>query len=134
VGGALLKERCRNGLKRRRLPVPILLGVIAIIIAVAGSTVAVSTAKKKKKTTAVSYVTQAVALPAQTTNNGIFEEQVDCPGGTQVLGGGITIAQTEQLDPAMSESGPRGNGWHVATDLDITTPQPATLTAICFRK
>jgi hypothetical protein len=111
-----------------------LLGVVAIIIAVAGSTVAVSTAKKKKKSSPIVYVNQAATLPPQTTNNGVFEGQVNCPGGTSVVGGGITINQTEQLDPTVSESGPQGNGWHVATDLDITTPQPATLSAICLRR
>jgi hypothetical protein len=127
--------------KRRRVSLPLLLAVVAIIVAVAGSTVGVSVAKKKKKKAPVvpphfasmTRVVQPVTLPAQGTNNGIFEFQLDCPAGTSVTGGGLTIAQTEQLDPVLSESAPEGNGWHVAGDIDITTPQPATVTALCLR-
>jgi hypothetical protein len=121
---------------RRRFSPAFVLAIIALIIAVAGSSVAVSSAKKKKKpvhVASITAVTQAVTLPPQTTNAGVGEFQIDCPAGTQVSGGGLTINQTELLDPVLSESGPQGNGWHVATDLDINTAQPATLTALCFR-
>lgn len=122
---------------RRRFSPAFVLAILALIIAVAGSSVAVSSAKKKKKPAphlvSTTRVDQPVTLPPQGTNNGVFEFQVDCPAGTSVTGGGLTINQTEQLDPVLSESGPQGNGWHVAGDLDITTAQPATITVLCLR-
>jgi hypothetical protein len=119
---------------KRRLSPALLLSVIAVVIAVVGSSVAVSTAKKKKKVNPISYVTKPVTAPPQATNDGVFEDQIDCPAKTKVVGGGLTLSQTEPLDPIISESGPLGNGWHVAGDNDTTTAQPGTLTAVCFKK
>ena len=122
----------------RSTPRPgLVLGVVAIVIALAGTSLAgesatvSSTAAKAK----VSQVVQQLSIPPQSTNEGKVEATVNCPSGTQVVGGGATFASGTPLtvDVRLFESGPQANGWHVRYDNEQNTARSATVAALCLK-
>jgi hypothetical protein len=115
----------------------LVLGVVAIVIALAGTSLAgdrqTHPAAVKNK---VSPVVQQLSIPPQSTNEGKVEATVNCPSGTQVVGGGATFASGTPLtvDVRLFESGPQGNGWHVRYDNDQNTARSASVAALCLQK
>ena len=114
----------------------LVLGVVAIVIALAGTSLAGDSARTAAQVrTQVSQVVQQLSIPPQSTNEGKVEATVNCPSGTKVVGGGATFASGTPLtvDVRLLESGPQGNGWHVRYDNDQNTARSATVAALCLK-
>ena len=91
--------------------------------------------KKPKARTAIQQVQQPVSVPPQATNAGVIEQNVSCPTGTTIVGGGARFDPTIPLTSGIElfESGPAGNGWHVRWNNDTNTPQPGAVLARCIK-
>jgi hypothetical protein len=119
----------------------LVLGVVAIVIALAGTSLAgdktrTHPAGSVKKSIKTLPAVQQLSIPPQSTNEGKVEATVNCPSGYgQVVGGGATFASGTPLtvDARLVESGPQGRGWHVRYDNDQNTARSATVTALCLR-
>ena len=115
----------------------LVLGVVAVVIALAGTSLAGDSARTAAQVrTQVSQVVQQLSIPPQSTNEGKVEATVNCPSGYgQVVGGGATFASGTPLtvDVRLFESGPQGNGWHVRYDNDQNTARSATVAALCLK-
>ncbi|MGC1801404.1 MAG: hypothetical protein WA701_13550 [Solirubrobacterales bacterium] len=121
----------------------LVLGVVAIVIALAGTSLAgdktrTHPAGSVKQSIKTLPAVQQLSIPPQSTNEGKVEATVNCPSGYgQVVGGGATFASGTPLtvDARLIESGPnpQGHGWHVRYDNDQNTARSATVTALCLR-
>jgi hypothetical protein len=122
----------------------LVLGVVAIVIALAGTSLAGDSARTARSVEPkVSQVVQQLNIPPQSTNEGKVEATVNCPArsnpegvaGTRVVSGGATFAAGTPLtvDVQLLESGPQGNGWHVRYDNDQNTARSATVVALCLQ-
>ncbi|MGA6947366.1 MAG: hypothetical protein WBZ00_06380, partial [Solirubrobacterales bacterium] len=117
----------------------LVLGVVAIVIALAGTSLAgdktrTHPAGSVKQSIKTLPAVQQLSIPPQSTNEGKVEATVNCPSGYgQVVGGGATFASGTPLtvDARLIESGPnpQGHGWHVRYDNDQNTARSATVTA-----
>jgi hypothetical protein len=83
----------------------------------------------------VQQVSQTVTLPPNTTNAGLAQFDVACPGGTKLVGGGARFLPGAPLDTNIElfESGPIGNSWHVRFNNDSAIAQSALVSASCLR-
>jgi hypothetical protein len=112
-----------------------LIAVIALVFALAGTAVAAKTLGlsalsngAKNKTVGVgklTYVTTTIPIPANTTT----PVQANCPAGLRVIGGGVKWATLPAPDTVITDSHPTTTGWggHVYSGINNT----ATTTAIC---
>jgi hypothetical protein len=92
--------------------------------------------RRAKALSKVKTVTKQLVLPPQSTDNGVAQIDVACPGGTKVTGGGAEFAPNTPLSTNIElfESGPRGNGWHARLNSGEATSQAVAVTALCLRK
>ena len=119
----------------------LVLGVVAIVIALAGTSLAgdktrTHPAGSVKQSIKTLPAVQQLSIPPQSINEGKVEATVNCPSGYgQVVGGGATFASGTPLtvDARLIESGPQGRGWHVRYDNDQNTARSATVAALCLR-
>jgi hypothetical protein len=130
-------------LSRRPSPAMII-AIVALIAALAGTAVAGGgflTKKKFKKSAVrgpVQYITTNASVPNATGNDSYQAVSATCPAGTKVVGGGIKIPDFPPGDGDVyaDDSYPTATGWagHVSNfDNDSPTPfgTTATTTAIC---
>lgn len=121
---------------RLRRPSPaMIVGIVAIVVATAGTSVAAINLSKlsdgaKDKTVGVgklTYVTVSQAIPANTT----VPVSANCPTGLKVIGGGIKWTTLPAIDTVTTDSHPAAAGWagHVYSGINNT----ATTTAICAK-
>jgi hypothetical protein len=117
----------------------LVLGAVAVVIALAGTSIAGEKAQTAAKPTVkakVTRVTQVGVLPPQSSGNGILDQVVNCPNGTTVVGGGVldTRPPGSNLAPlAQNTDGPFGNGWRVQIDNDTNDTVQVSISAICLK-
>ena len=112
-----------------------IVAVVALILALAGSAVAAGqiglgalTDGAKNKTVGVgklTYVTNTVTPPAgqDTTVSAL------CPAGLHVIGGGVKVADT--VNDFIDDTYPTVSGWSAVVDIGNNGTHVATVTAIC---
>src|SRR4051794_39573888 len=142
MGGFMTK------LIRRRPSAAMIVAIIALVVALAGTAVA---AKKlglgslspsaKKKTVGVGklrYVTETKTIPGGGSPNGInVPVSATCPSGPHVIGGGIKVPEPAPApgndNIYIADSSPTTTGWAGRVDnyASSTLPATATTTAIC---
>lgn len=134
----------------KKLPSPgVVLGTLALIVAVSGSSIAIVQAQNGKQDTlrtriggATKQVTQTVTLLPQATNNGISDHTVTCPANAK-LGPGVAYSggvvdtrppdNTRNLAPLSQQtSGPSGTGaWLFQFDNDSAVELQVQLRVLC---
>src|SRR5687767_10166346 len=119
---------------RKKISPGVVLGVVAIAIALGGTSIAGPgnpVSSVKVKTAEV-----PVTLPADLgPNQGRVETTATCPKKTKVVGGGVLVNSGPELDDQdFLESGPIGNNaWLVVIDNGEPTTIPATVYAKCLK-
>ncbi len=97
----------------------LVLAAVALVVALGGTSVAGGGAQTSAKAIAkVNQVNQSITVPPQSSNVGVLEATVNCPNGTTVVGGGVTLPSgtpATATDMFVAESGPAGNGWRFAS-------------------
>ena len=122
----------------RRRPSPaMLLAVVAVVLALAGTAVAASgislgalTNGAKNKTVGVgrlTYVNTTTNIPFATTT----QVTANCPAGLQVIGGGVKWGTPVAPNTVVTESGPSTTGWSARVYSEKPGGNTATTTAIC---
>ncbi len=78
---------------------------------------------------------QLVVLPPNTTDNGVAEFDVACPGGTKLVGGGARFlpGTATNTDIELFESGPNGSSWHARFNNNTLVSQTVEVSASCLR-
>jgi hypothetical protein len=118
---------------RRRLPSPaIVIAIIALIAALAGTAIAggVLTTKKFKNQAVRGPVTYATAVAIVPPNqSGGVSVASTCPGNTKVIGGGIKV--TTDADQFVNDSHPTATGWGGTVFNFGNLNLQAFVTAIC---
>jgi hypothetical protein len=121
---------------RLRRPTPALIvAIVAIVVATAGTIFAAITLNKlsegaKDKTIGVgklTYVTVTQAIPATT----VTPVSANCPTGLRIIGGGIKWGTTPVATNSVIDSHPATAGW--AGHAYSTIANTATTTAICAK-
>ena len=121
----------------------LVLGVVAIVIALAGTSLAGDKTRThpagsvKRVDHDLARLVQQLSIPPQSTNEGKVEATVNCPSGTPC---GRWRSYVRLRHPANGRRpacrvGPgnsQGNGWHVRYDNDQNTARSATVTALCL--
>ncbi|MGA9634358.1 MAG: hypothetical protein WBQ41_03860, partial [Solirubrobacterales bacterium] len=123
------------------------LGLIALVVAVGGSSFAIAqTGKKETLRTrlggATQLVVQNVALLPQTQNKGISDFTVSCPSSSKLgpgvaIGGGVIDLRPPQdtrnmLPLSQKTDGPEGTGaWLFQFDNDTNDALPVQLRVLC---
>jgi hypothetical protein len=121
-------------LLRRRPSAAMLVAVIALVAALAGTAVAGGgfLTKKKFKNQAVrgpvTYATSTGAVPDTGFGPAGAHVSASCPTGTHVLGGGIKLANNEH--EFVNDSYPTTTGWAGTVNADAAG-LTATVTAVC---
>jgi len=133
---------------KRQLSPGVVLGLIAIVVAVGGSSFAIAQGGDNTLRTrfggATKAVVQNVTLLPQATNNGISDHTVTCPSNAK-LGSGVAIAGgvidprppdvNRQMSPlAQKTDGPSPTGtsaWLFEFDNDTATALPVQLRVLC---
>ncbi len=132
---------------KRHLSPGLVLGLIAIVIAVGGSSFAIAqTGKKETLRTrfggATQQVVQSVNLLPATTNNGVSDFTVTCPSSSKLgpgvaIGGGVIDTRppdaTRNLVPLEEKTdGPAGtSAWLFEFDNDTNVALPVELRVLC---
>ena len=90
---------------------------------------------KPKARTSIQQVSQQVQLPAQATNAGVVESNLNCPGGTTIVGGGVRFDPSvpSNANIELFESGPAGNGWHARWNNNAAAVQPVSINVDCIK-
>jgi hypothetical protein len=133
----------------RRRPSPaMIVAVIALVAALAGTAVAAGgisvsdfTKKTKQKTVGVgklTYVVTTKTIPGGGNPDGInVPVSATCPSGLHVIGGGIKVPEPASPpnndDIFLADSYPTATGWAGRVDnyASASNPATATTTAIC---
>jgi hypothetical protein len=132
---------------KRHLSPGLVLGLIALIVAVGGSSFAIAQSAKKGTLRtrfggATQQVVQTVNLLPQTNNNGIVDFTVTCPSSSK-LGAGVAIGggvidprppdSTRNMQPLNQKTdGPKGtNAWLFEFDNDTNVALPVELRVLC---
>ena len=132
---------------KRHLSPGLVLGLIALVVAVGGSSFAIAqTSKKETLRTrfggATQQVVQTVTLLPQATNNGVSDHTVTCPSNPK-LGQGVAIAggvidprapdNTRNFAPLSQKTdGPSGtNAWLFQFDNDSAQELQVQLRVLC---
>jgi hypothetical protein len=140
-GGTMIRR-----LKQHLSP-GLVLGLIAIVVAVGGSSFAIAqTSKQETLRTrfggATQLVVQNVALLPQTQNNGISEHTVNCPSSSKLgpgvaIGGGVIDTRppldSRNMGPLSQKTdGPMGTGaWLFQFDNDTNVELQVQLRVLC---
>ena len=134
------------GRLKRHLSPGLVLGLIAIVVAVGGSSFAIAQSGNETLRTrfggATQQVVQAVNLLPQTTNNGISDYTVTCPSSSKLgagvaIGGGVIDTRppdsTRNMGPLSQKTdGPKGtNAWLFEFDNDTNNALPVELRVLC---
>jgi hypothetical protein len=134
---------------KKHLSPGLVLGVIALIVALGGTSVALEAQSAQKKQTlrtrfggATQEVIQTVTLRPQTDNNGVSDHVINCPSNPK-LGAGVAIGGGV-IDPrppdntrngapyAQKTDGPSGTGaWLFEFDNDTNQALPVQLRVLC---
>jgi hypothetical protein len=130
-------------LKGRRPSAALIVAMVALVAALAGTAVAgggfVTTTKFKKykqnNNTSVSaklggpinYASVTVNVPQSGTSG--QDVSSPCPAGTQPIGGGIKVSN--DADEFVNDSHPTSTGWAGTVFNNAATPHQAIVTAIC---
>ena len=125
-------------MKRFRMPSPaMILGVIAVVLALAGTAVAAGTLKladfnqsSRDRLAGAGVVDYSAATSTTAATNGLQEFTVQCPGAKKPTAGGwkwVTTPPPNYFTYRIQGSYPIGNGWKVALFLQnaATQNQPA---------
>ena len=132
---------------KKHLSPGLVLGMIALIVALGGTSVALEAKSAKKGTLrtrfggATQEVVQTVALLPQAVNNGVSDHTVTCPSNP-TLGAGVGIAggvvdprapdNTRNLAPLEEKTaGPVAGGWLFQFDNDTNEALPVQLRVLC---
>jgi hypothetical protein len=135
-------------LLRRRPSAAMIVGVIALVMAMTGGAIAAKQIKlgaltdgAKNKTVGVgklTYVTTTKTIPGGGSPDGInIPVSASCPSGLKVIGGGIKVPEPgpppNNDDIFIHDSYPTTTGWagRVANYASASNPATATTTAIC---
>lgn len=120
---------------RKHLSPGVVLGALALAVALGGTSFAGPGKPVKKVKVKISEA--AMVLPAHSgaTNYGFTEGSANCPGNTRVVGGGISVANAQPTDTQLlMESHPVGNqSWSVRIDNDEATARVGTVYALCLK-
>ena len=118
---------------RKHLSPGVVLGAVALAVALGGTAVA----GPGKPVTAVKVKAAAgtLVLPAQSNNQGLAEGTVDCPGRTELVGGGFSVDNPTETDSQeLIESYPSGKrSWTVRVDNDEATARVGAAYALCLK-
>ncbi len=133
-------------LKRHLSPGPVL-GLIALVVAVGGSSFAIAQSGKKGTLRtrfggATQQVVQSVNLLPQAQNNGISDFTVTCPSSSKLgpgvaIGGGVIDPRppdsTRNMAPLSQKTdGPKGtSAWLFEFDNDTAVALPVELHVLC---
>jgi hypothetical protein len=127
---------------RRRPSAALIVGVIALVMAMTGGAIAAKQIKlgaltdgAKNKTVGVgklTYVTTTTNVPTNTQNVAV---SATCPSGLRVIGGGIKLPEPPgngDDDEFLMDSYPTTSGWKGrVANYDSLSGTTATTTAIC---
>ncbi len=132
---------------KRHLSPGLVLGLIALVVAVGGSSFAIAqTSKQETLRTrfggATQLVVQKVNLLPQTTNNGISDHTVTCPSSSKLgpgvaIGGGVIDTRppdgSRNMGPLSQKTdGPKGtSAWLFEFDNDTNNALPVELRVLC---
>ena len=133
---------------KKHLSPGLVLGLIALIVAVGGSSFAIAQSGKKQDTlrTRIGGATQLVAqtftIPPSTTNGGNADQTITCPSNTKLgsgvaLGGGVVdleapVAGRNLVQLEEKTDGPVGkNAWIFQFDNDAATERQVQLRVLC---
>jgi hypothetical protein len=107
---------------------PLLLGVLALLVA--GAALVVALSRDGGGSAGVIRVVRSISAPA---DNAVVKEQyVYCPRGYVAIGGGGSIPDASSGTPGASIfwSAPHGNGWRVEAHDAFRGRKPWVLTAV----
>ncbi len=132
---------------KRHLSPGLVLGLIAVVVAVGGSSFAIAQSSKQETLRtrfggATQLVVQAVKLLPQTTNNGVSDFTVTCPSSSKLgagvaIGGGVIDTRppdsTRNMQPLSQKTdGPQGtNAWLFEFDNDSNVELAVELRVLC---
>ncbi len=132
---------------KRHLSPGLVLGLIAVVVAVGGSSFAIAQSSKQETLRtrfggATQQVVQAVKLLPQTTNNGVSDFTVTCPSSSKLgagvaIGGGVIDTRppdsTRNMQPLNQKTdGPKGtNAWLFEFDNDTNVELAVELRVLC---
>jgi hypothetical protein len=134
---------------KRHLSPGVVLGLIALIVAVGGSSIAIAQQGKKQTLRtriggATQLVSQTVTLLPLTTNGGNSDHTITCPSNPKLgpgvaLGGGVIDPtgpiDTRNMAPFEEKTdGPapgNTNAWQFQFDNDTATAAPVQLQVLC---
>ena len=132
---------------KKQLSPGLVVGLIALVVAVGGGSFAIAqTSKKETLRTrfggATQQVVQTVTLLPQTTNNGVSDHTVTCPsnpklGAGVAIGGGVVDPRapdnTRNFEPLEEKTdGPSGtNAWLFQFDNDTAEELSVQLRVLC---
>jgi hypothetical protein len=129
---------------KKHLSPGFVMGLIALIVAVGGSSFAIAQAGKKETLRtrlggATTQVVQTVTVPPMTQNNGVLARTVTCPsnpklGAGVTLGGGVIdpVPGQNLLPLSQKTDGPSGtNAWQFQFDNDTNTERQVQLRVLC---
>lgn len=121
----------------------VILGMVAIVIALAGTSIALPGKNKVDGNDLKANTAGAKALKATTTaatnvalpGNSAVDGIATCPAGTQVIAGGGKIDNAAVGEQQFTlESYMSGNGWYVRVGNSGGAPRTLTVEAYCLQK
>jgi hypothetical protein len=130
---------------KRHLSPGLVLGVIALVVALGGTSIAVEQAKVAKKSAlkgrlggGTTEVVQTETLLPQTQNNGLSDYTVTCPsagsaGSRRAIAGGVVDpVKGNNLAPLTQKTdGPMGKAWYFQFDNDTNVAFQVQLHVLC---
>jgi hypothetical protein len=130
---------------RKHLSPGLVLGVIALVVALGGTSIAVEQAQVAKKSAlkgrfggGTTEVVQTVTLLPQAQNNGISTHTVNCPsagsaGSRRAIAGGVVdpVAGNNLAPLSQKTDGPMGKAWYFQFDNDSATALQVQLRVLC---
>ncbi len=132
---------------KRHLSPGLVLGLIAVVVAVGGGSFAIAQSSKQETLRtrfggATQQVVQTVKLLPQTTNNGVSDFTVTCPSSSKLgagvaIGGGVIDTRppdaTRNMQPLNQKTdGPNGtNAWLFEFDNDTNVELEVQLRVLC---
>lgn len=119
----------------------VILAVIALVLALAGTAVAITIPRNSVGFVALDFKPKSttVTVPKKNVNNGIAQAFVKCGNKkkVRVIGGGATTQEANSLQDAveMVENGQVGNGWYARVRNGNNSNTTAlTVTAYCLKR
>jgi hypothetical protein len=128
---------------RKHVSPGVVLGVVALVIALAGTSIALpgkgsvdGNDLKKKSVGAKALRATSTQTRTESVAQGAYGEQtVPCPGGQQLISGGGSWDNTAKTEfTPVVESNKEANGWHVRAFNGHTAARTLTVYAYCLKK